>query len=90
MDDEGLRRACERLVDVLMVGEADEAEARQGGFDRTNQVSTKDESAGSVGGGAAAEFGRAERGNGSSINASGGFVQAVEDEDEDNEIVPIF
>lgn len=86
-DDEGLRRACERLVDVLMVGEADEAEARQGGFDRRTHMEAQDRSAG---GGVAGEREIGTHGSSSPAKTGGGFVQTVEDEDDDNEIVPIF
>ena len=89
IEDEGVRRGCERLVDVLM-GE----EAVGGSHEVVLGNGDGDVRSGYVGGG----VGRMVTEDRNGIGAPGGMVTQVmdgqededEDEDEDDEIVPIF
>lgn len=93
-EEEAVRSACERIVDVLMVGEEEEAEAVKGGFAPVPARGTG---------------GKNIRGSGLLQASSGvgiegiskpkkdtgaldirGEAEEASDEDEDNAIVPIF
>ena len=94
VEDEGVRRACERLVDALMGDEAagGSHEAvhgkRVGNTDGSGDVRSKD--SGGEAGVLAAEGTNGSSGPGRMVTQVMDDETKVEDEDEDNEIVPIF
>ncbi len=86
VEDEGVRRGCERLVDVVMgdevVGGSHEGAGGKGG--------ARSQSVGGGSGGMVTEVGNGNGGGGAGRMVTQVVDEGNEDEDEDDEIVPIF
>ena len=95
-EEEAVRGACERIVDVLMVGEEEEAEAVKGGFvhvPATGAGAKNIRGSGllqaSTGGGIEGTSKPKAKEDLRAVERRG-EVEDADDEDEDNAIVPIF